>query len=94
MGVPVVSLAGPTHVSRVGLSLLSAIGAPELAAASEDEYVRIAAELAGDRPRLLALRAGLRERMRASPLCDERAYVARLEGFFRRAWRERCGVRA
>lgn len=94
MGVPVVSLAGPTHVSRVGLSLLSAIGAPELAAASEDEYVGIAAELAGDRPRLLALRAGLRERIRASPLCDERAYVARLEGFYRRAWRERCGVRA
>ncbi|MCC6675891.1 MAG: tetratricopeptide repeat protein [Phycisphaerales bacterium] len=90
MGVPVVSLAGDSHVSRVGLSLLNAIGLPELSAADEDVYVKIAAELARDRARLVQLRSGLRERMRASALCDEKSYVARLEAFYRRAWAERC----
>lgn len=95
MGVPVVSLAGASHVSRVGLSLLSAVGLAELSAADEDAYVRIAADLARDRARLVELRSTLRDRMRASPLCDEQAYVARLGAFFRRAWTERCrGERA
>ncbi|HYH41191.1 MAG TPA: tetratricopeptide repeat protein, partial [Burkholderiales bacterium] len=63
MGVPVVTLAGVTHVSRVGLSLLTSVGLPELAARDDDEYVTIAVSLAGNLERLGALRAGLRERM-------------------------------
>ena len=55
MGVPVVSLAGETFVSRAGVSLLSAVGLPELIATSEDEYVRalrgrMAASPLGDGP--------------------------------------------
>ena len=42
MGVPVVTLAGQTHVSRVGVSLLSTVGLPELIAQSAEEYVSIA----------------------------------------------------
>lgn len=92
MGVPVVSLTGRTHASRVGLSLLNAVGAPELAAADEDAYVRIAADLARDYNRIVDLRTRLRRQMRASPLCDEPGFVARLETFYRRAWRERCAA--
>src|SRR6185436_1557077 len=43
MGVPVVALAGRHHASRVGASLLHAVGLPGLVADSPDEYVRIAA---------------------------------------------------
>lgn len=86
MGVPVVTLAGAAHVSRVGASLLTAVGLPELIAHDEDEYVRIASGLAGDTPRLGALRAGLRERVRTSPLCDgpsaSRAFEAALRGLW------------
>jgi protein O-GlcNAc transferase len=70
MGVPVITLAGETHASRVGASLLTAVGLPELIAADEDGYVRLASALAGDASRVGALRAGLRARMAGSPLCD------------------------
>jgi len=37
MGVPVVSLAGKVHMSRVGVSLLSNVGLAELIADSPEE---------------------------------------------------------
>ena len=55
---------------RGGLSILSNVGLPELAAHTEDEYVKIAADLANDLPRLAELRRTMRERMQASPLMD------------------------
>jgi len=79
MGVPVVTLAGRTHVARVGASLLTHLGSPDWIAASPDDYLRIAAALAGDPNRLASLRAGLRERLRASPLCDAQRFTRDLE---------------
>ena len=58
MGVPVVALVGDRFVGRVGLSLLAALGLPELAAADEAGYVAAAAGLAGDLEALAGLRAG------------------------------------
>jgi predicted O-linked N-acetylglucosamine transferase (SPINDLY family) len=68
MGVPVVTLIGKTHASRVGLSLLAAIGCPELAAEAASEYIHIAVELAGDHSRLRYYRENLRSMMATSPL--------------------------
>jgi predicted O-linked N-acetylglucosamine transferase (SPINDLY family) len=70
MGVPVVTLAGERHSGRVGVSLLSGAGLPELIADSEESYLEIACRLANELPRLAELRATLRSRMRDSPLCD------------------------
>ena len=92
MGVPVVTLAGSVHASRVGVSLLHAIGLPELVARSEDEFVRIAGGLARDPGRLAALRAGMRDRLLNSPLCDGPGYGRRLGEAVRQMWRKRCGV--
>ncbi len=78
MGVPAVTLAGDRHVSRVGASLLTAVGLPELIARTEDEYVDVAVRLASDLPKLAELRAGLRGRMAASPLCDAPRFGASL----------------
>jgi protein O-GlcNAc transferase len=55
MGVPVVTLEGKAHVSRVGVSLLNRVQLAELIARNADEYVRIAVELAGDVPRLCGI---------------------------------------
>ncbi|MFN0010948.1 MAG: hypothetical protein ACKVS8_04805 [Phycisphaerales bacterium] len=85
MGVPVVTLVGKTHASRVGLSLLTAVGLPELCAKTEDEFVRIAADLARDAARRCVLRAGLRERMLGSTLCDGPAFARRWEAAVERA---------
>ncbi len=60
MGVPVVTLPGETFGSRCSLSHLSSVGLAEMVARDVDQYVEIAAALAGDLPRLAALRAGLR----------------------------------
>ncbi len=48
MGVPVIARAGASHVSRVGVSLLTNVGLPDLIAANEDEYVKLAVHLAGN----------------------------------------------
>ncbi len=90
MGVPVISCAGTTAVSRAGSSLLSNVGLPELIAQTPDEYVRIAAELANDLPRLAELRAALRQRMQASPLMDAPRFARDIEAAYRAMWHQWC----
>jgi len=90
MGVAVVTLAGATHVSRVGVSLLSNVGLPELIADGSQQYVRLAVDLAKDTNRLNQLRLSLRERMRASPLMDGAAFAREMEMAYRRAWQHWC----
>jgi predicted O-linked N-acetylglucosamine transferase (SPINDLY family) len=54
--------------------LLSAAGLSELAAAGDDDYVRIACELAGNSARLSMLRASLRDQVMHSAICDQATY--------------------
>jgi predicted O-linked N-acetylglucosamine transferase (SPINDLY family) len=90
MGAPVVSLAGQQSVSRAGWSQLSNLGLPELVAFSEEDYVTIATELAGDWPRLAGLRRTLRARMEASPLMDAPRFVQGIQIAYRTMWRQWC----
>ncbi|HEX2837472.1 MAG TPA: tetratricopeptide repeat protein [Phycisphaerales bacterium] len=78
MGVPVVTRTGETSASRVGRSLLEAVGLGELVAASEREFVEIAAGLALDRPRLRSVRARVRESYRTSVLADASGFGRRM----------------
>ena len=93
MGVPVVSLSGVTVVSRAGRSMLGNLGLSELATSTEKEFVDTAVALATDLPRLAALRAGLRERMRASPLMDGPRFARGIEEAYRTLWRRWCAGR-
>jgi predicted O-linked N-acetylglucosamine transferase (SPINDLY family) len=90
MGVPVVTLTGDRHASRVGTSLLRAIGMAEWCAATPADFTRIAVGLAGDPGRLGSLRSGLREQVRRSPLTDGPAYGRRFHAAIRACWREWC----
>jgi predicted O-linked N-acetylglucosamine transferase (SPINDLY family) len=90
MGVPVVTLPGEMPISRAGLSLLSTIALGELAASSADDYVRIAASLAGDLASLAEHRAALRARMQASPLMDAPRFARNVEAAYREMWRAWC----
>ncbi len=89
MGVPVVSLAGLGHASRVGASLLNTVGLGELLAETGDEYVKTVVDLAADVPRLIRLRQNLRRLMTASPLMDQQGFVTALEAEYRLMWRRR-----
>ncbi len=93
MGVPVVTCPGETFASRHGLSHLSNIGLTETIARDLDEYVQIAVSLAGDLPRLAAIRAGLRERVARSPLCDGQRFAADIMAILRQVWHAWVGRR-
>jgi protein O-GlcNAc transferase len=90
MGVPVVTLAGPTHISRVSVSLLNCVGLPQLIAQSAEEYVSIAVRLAADLPRLAELHRTIQGKMRASPLMDGAKFARSVEAAYRRMWRTWC----
>jgi protein O-GlcNAc transferase len=77
MGVPVVSLAGDRHASRVGMSLLRAVGHSEWIARDWDEYIAKAAGLAENPAALGKWRTALREEVRASVLCDHAGQAER-----------------
>jgi protein O-GlcNAc transferase len=94
MGVPVVTLVGQTVVGRAGLSQLTNLGLPELIARTPDEYVRIAAGLASDLPRLAALRSSLRDRMQRSPLMDAPRFARDIEALYRQMWHAWCADRS
>jgi predicted O-linked N-acetylglucosamine transferase (SPINDLY family) len=89
-GVPVVSLVGNVHAARVGLSLLSAVGHPEWAVSTPEEFIRTAAALAADAPQLKRLRGELRTQMATSPLGDAPAMGRRISDALRSAWRDWC----
>ncbi|MBD2410718.1 hypothetical protein FACHB389_23000 [Nostoc calcicola FACHB-389] len=92
MGVPVITLAGQTHVSRVGVSLLTTVGVPELIASTPQEYVAKAVALASDLPTLSQLRFNLRQQVAASALCDAVAHTQALEAIYRQLWQRSVQV--
>ncbi len=87
MGIPIVTLAGDTAPSRTGASLQYVIGLGELVAQTPDQYVEIAAALANDPARVNALRMGMRQRLRQSPLIDGERFTRNLEAAYRDMWR-------
>jgi predicted O-linked N-acetylglucosamine transferase (SPINDLY family) len=88
MGVPVVALAGNMHVSRVGASLLTAVGLTKLIAADTQQYIALATSLAGDASQRKELRRTLRQQMQASTLMDAAGFTRGLEVTYRQMWRD------
>jgi predicted O-linked N-acetylglucosamine transferase (SPINDLY family) len=90
MGVPVISLIGEAHRSRVGWSLLRRIGLEFFAATTPQEYVNKACVLASQAESLNKIRTTLRSRMLSSPLCDAQGFAAQMEKAFREKWKQWC----
>lgn len=78
-GVPVVTLAGPTHASRMVASVLAALGRDDWIAGDEAGYVDRVVKLAEDPEGLVTERAALRDRMQASPVMDAAAFAREFE---------------
>lgn len=90
MGVPVVTVAGSSVVSRQTLSALENIGVRELVFPDVDTYVQGAIALANDPARLADLRTRLRQAMAGSPIRQAEQFTRDLEALYRRMWRAHC----
>jgi predicted O-linked N-acetylglucosamine transferase (SPINDLY family) len=89
MGVPVVTLPRGGPASRQSAGFVTALGHPDWVARDEEDYLRIAADLAADRDRIRRLRGGLRPAMARSALCDGAAFTKTLEQVLRGLWHGR-----
>jgi predicted O-linked N-acetylglucosamine transferase (SPINDLY family) len=90
MGIPVVTLVGKTHVSRVGLSILSTVGLTELVTNTPEDYVKTVIQLANNPNYLQFLRKTIRERLKQSPLLDGLSFTQELESVYRVIWKNWC----
>ncbi|MBL0726181.1 tetratricopeptide repeat protein [Piscinibacter sp. HJYY11] len=86
MGVPVVSRRGRTHTSRMGASILGAIGRGEWVADSDQAYVATAVRLANDAESLAQWRDGARRHLASGPLFHEKGFTRDIEAALMKAW--------
>ncbi len=86
MGVPVLTRPGWQGASRYGLSLLNTVDLPEFAAETDEDFVAAAVRAANDLDRLRAIRAGLRQRMATSELCDAAGFARAMENAYVDMW--------
>lgn len=92
-GLPVLTRAGDSYISRVGASLLTALGLPELITRSQHDFEARAVELASDPHRLAQIRQTLAQNRKSSPLFDTPSYAKHLEAAYAEAFRRyRAGL--
>lgn len=85
VGLPLITRSGESFASRVGASLLRAIGLPELITAGDSDYEELAVALANDPGRLLSLRERLNAQRLVTPLFDTSRFISFLESAYRSA---------
>jgi predicted O-linked N-acetylglucosamine transferase (SPINDLY family) len=89
MGVPVLCRRGDRFLSHIGESIAHAAGLGDAWIADDaQDYVAKAVAVAADVGKLAALRAGLREQVLASPLCDAERFARNLEDALHAMWNE------
>jgi len=93
MGVPIVAIEEERMISRQTSSMLRLVGCEDFVAQTRDEYVDLAVHWANQIKKLAIVRACLREKMRASPLCDGARFTQNLEAAMRNVWRHYCSSR-
>jgi predicted O-linked N-acetylglucosamine transferase (SPINDLY family) len=82
-GVPMVTLKGQTFASRVAASLLETHGFPELITQNQEDYLKIARDIAIDVQRRTGLKKKLQLARLTSPLFDTLRFTRDLEKLYR-----------
>jgi predicted O-linked N-acetylglucosamine transferase (SPINDLY family) len=90
MGVPVLTRAGGIFAARHPVSHLANTGLTDWIAGNTEDYIAKARNFAAGLPALDDLRAGLRARVTASPLCDAPRFGKNLGAALRRVWINYC----
>ncbi|VFR22623.1 TPR domain protein, putative component of TonB system [plant metagenome] len=86
MGVPVVTLPGPTFAGRHSATHLVNAGMPELVVDDWDAYRARVLELVGDLQSLSTIRSHLRDILLQSPVCDGERFAVNLANALRAIW--------
>ncbi len=84
MGLPIVTYAGRSYISRMAGSLLNAVGLPELVTSSLPDYERLAVQLGRNPLRVRSYKRYLAEQGRQSALFDVPRLVRDIEEQFER----------
>ena len=90
MGVPTLTVAGPTSPSRAGTFILRHVELEEFVATDEDDYVRKAQAMAANHMLLGAYRFSARHRLERSPIGNTRLIAEGFENGMRIAWQRWC----
>lgn len=92
-GLPVISVPGALPGARLGLTLLSAIGIPDLVRPSAEDYVATVIALASDPVRLASLRARVAMERDSAPLFDQARYARNLDAAVIAMWENHASGR-
>jgi predicted O-linked N-acetylglucosamine transferase (SPINDLY family) len=90
MGVPTLTLAGPTSFARAGAGILGQLGLQQFIAADAADFVEKGLYWSTHLEALGELRAGLRARLQQAPSGQPDLIAAHLEGALRQMWRRWC----
>jgi protein O-GlcNAc transferase len=86
VGLPVLTCASGAMPGRVGASLLTAMGLPELITATLEDYQAAAIHLVTHPDRLRALRTRLQAERHSRPLFDSVRFCRHLETAYAHVW--------
>ena len=86
MGVPVLTKKGDRFVSHQGETIAQNAGLSDWIAQDEDDYVAKALDFTSDLAALTNLRAGLRQKMMSSPLCNAARFARHFEETLSEIW--------
>jgi tetratricopeptide (TPR) repeat protein len=92
MGVPTVTLTGPTYVAQVGKAIMTRVGLGIFVADTVDEYVAKACAFASQREALGRIRQSLRPQLLSGSLCDPARFTRELEQALRWIWKDTCAA--
>ena len=90
MGVPIITLAGESMISRQTATMLHCVGLESFVAENPDHYLEIALRSAKERDRLTEIRRGLRAAMQTSALGDAAVFTESFAQCLRTIWRRWC----
>ncbi|WP_314418154.1 tetratricopeptide repeat protein [Pseudescherichia vulneris] len=94
MGVPVVTLPGPTFAGRHSASHLVNAGLKELVANDWEQYINITVGLTKDIESLNIIRNNLRNIFLSSPVCDGKLFAKHFTDAMRAVWQRYCDNKA
>jgi protein O-GlcNAc transferase len=88
-GLPVLTCRGQTFFGRMGASLMTAVGLPEMVTSNLEEYEALALKLALDRSLQKSMRGKLEVNRSTHPLFDTDRFRRHIEAAYTRMWEYR-----